>query len=183
MLVMCKEESDFTMNKLNLNRMAEAIFYKGQDEEVKKFLIENRFKHYNLRDKSTPAGKFFYKLTAEQVLEVTHSYTKFSVYESLAQADNYLVLQGEISISEQFEILASLDDRKGISNRQAMQNPHWTLNPNDLIMRKYSIPGFNKLLDYICINELFDVVVEFSMYDVPVGVNQENLLIWELRSY
>lgn len=183
MLVMCKEQSDFIMEKFNLNRMAEAIFYRGQGEKVKKFLEDNRFKHYNLRDKSTPGGKFFYKLTAEQVLEVTHSYPKFSVYESLAQADNFMVLQGEISISEQFEILASLDDRKGISNRDAMQNPHWTLNPNYLFKRKYSIPGLDKVIDYICCNELFDVIVEFSMYDVPVGVNQENLLIWELRSY
>jgi hypothetical protein len=183
MLVMCKTESDLLMKNLNLNRITEDIFYRGQDDKVRKYLIENPFKHYNLRDKGTPGGKFFYKLTAKQVLEVTHIYPKFSLFESLAQADDLLVLQGEISISEQFKILASLDDRKGISNREAMQNPHWTLNSNDLIKRKYSIPGLNKVIDYIACNELFDVIVEFSMYDVPVGVNQENLLIWELRSY
>lgn len=64
-----------------------------------------------------------------------------------------------------------------------MKSPHWTLNPNDLIKKKYSIAGLNKVIDYICCHELFNVIVEFSMYDVPVGVNQENLIIWEIRNY
>jgi len=30
---------------------------------------------------------------------------------------------------------------------------------------------------------LFGIIVEFSLSEIPVGVNKENLIIWELRNY
>jgi hypothetical protein len=40
-----------------------------------------------------------------------------------------------------------------------------------------------KILEFISEYELFDVVVEFTYYDIPVGRNREPLLIWEIRNY
>lgn len=179
-----KQESDFIIKKLRLNRIIESEFTQETIGDLKRFLQVHKYSYYNLRDKSQASGKFLYKVTAEQILDQCKNYTRFSVYESLSLADKKLLLQGEIFIDSKFRVIASLSDIKGISNREAMKNPKYNLSL-DLTERKepYNIQGLTKILDYIIEHNLIGMVVEFSYYDIPVGVNNENIIIWELRHY
>ena len=173
-----KLESDCMIKKLNLNRMLEGMFRRGEEEKLAQFLKENPFPYYNIRNKSVAMGQFLYKLTPSEVMEHSREYDCFSVYESLAEADKKLILQGDILIDRNFSITASLSDVKGISNRQAMQNPVYKLNM-DLVYNPYikfgedkfwqrlpNIQGLDTLIDFICTNGLIDVVVELSMFDI-----------------
>jgi len=174
--------------------MQEEVFRNHETERLQRFLKDTKFPYYNMRDKSTPSGKFLYKLTPEEVLEYSKSYEVFSVYESLAEADKMLVLQGDILISNDFSITASLSDIKGISNREAMYKPVYKV-WGDLVYKPFfckgenpwqkipDIPGLDTVIDYVCAHELIGTVVEFSLFDVPVGIKRENLIIWELRNY
>lgn len=179
-----KTESDITIKQLKLNKMLDGVFNKGEKDEVKTFLNNNVYPYYNMRDKSMAMGQFLYKLTSKEVLSHIEDYNKFSVYESLADADSkHMLLQGEIQINSDWKVMASLSDSIGISNRVAMKNPKWCLYYDLLLDREPKIQGLRKIIDYIFEHELFDVIVEFTIYDVPVGINHENLLIWELRNY
>jgi hypothetical protein len=121
-----KSESDLMIKKLGLNKMLEGIFTNYQQNELINFLNQHQFLYYNIRDKSKSMGEFLYKLTAKEVIEKSINYERFSVYESLADADeNYMILQGDIQIDNEWNILASLDKRRCISNRMAMQQPEY----------------------------------------------------------
>lgn len=181
-----KQQSDYLIKKLGLNRMVEGLFNKNSSkDDVVNFLGKYKYDYYNIRDKSSPAGKFMYKLSKEEIIDNLDNYKdKFSIYESLAEADKRLILQGEIEISEDFIMTASLSDVKEIPNRVAMRDPKFNLYNYDLKeKREPSIKGLSKIIDYVVIKELLNVVVEFSLFEIPVGVNQENIIIWELRNY
>lgn len=178
-----KQESDFKIKKLGLNRMLEGVFTKETIVELPNFLNAYPYPFYNLRDKSVSGGKFLYKVTAEDILKQSKNYNVFSVYESLALADEKLVLQGDIKLSKDFTLISSLSDIKGISNRIAMQNPIYQLDLDLKEKKEPEIKGLNKVIDYIVEHELFEMIVEFSLFDIPVGINHENIIIWELRNY
>ena len=79
---------------------------------------------------------------------------------------------------------ASLSDIKGISNRIAMLDPKYNIYDYDLKERRDpTIRGISTVIDYISANGLIGMVVEFSLFDIPVGINKENIIIWELRNY
>lgn len=180
-----KSQSDFLIRSKDLNRMLEGRFTdRTPIDKIEKFLDENKFEYYNIRDKKTPCGEFKYKLTREQVLSQSRLYENFAIYESLADADQHLTLQGEIEIESNFIMKASLSTAPGIPNRVAMQNPEYNIYNYDLKERREpDIPGLQNVIDYICKHELIDMVVEFTLYPTYVGVHKENIIIWELRNY
>ncbi len=180
-----KYESDYMIKKLGLNRMSENIFTDNSTlDELKSYLEENTYKYYNIRDKSVSGGTFLYMLTKDQVLLKSKKYKRYAVYESLAIADDRLILQGDIEIDRDFIMRASLSDIKGISNRIAMEKPVYNIYNYDLKeKRDPPISGLSEVIDYISQNSLIDMVVEFSLFEIPVGINQENIIIWELRNY
>lgn len=179
-----KLESDNMIKKLGLNRIIQNIFTKDSIDDLKSFLQEHPCAYYNMRDKSRSDGKFFYKITADEVLNNIDNYeNRFSVYESLAPFDDRLIIQGEIIISADFVMQASLSDVKNIPNREAMDNPKYKLFIDLKKENEPDIRGLKKVINYIINHNLFNLVVEFSMFEVPVGINKENIIIWELRDY
>jgi len=178
-----KTESDYEIKKRGLNRIVEEIFQKGDVKGISRFLEENPYPYYNIRDKSRSRGQFLYKLTKNEVLLQCDNYDKFSVYESLCDADERLVLQGDIFINNKFEIMASLDDRKNIPLRIATNDPKYRISLDLKERREPSIPGLTEMIDYLISHELFNVYVELTMFEIPVGINEEKILVWELRNY
>lgn len=179
-----KQESNYYINKLNLNHMLTGNFNNTQYKEVKQFLNDYQYAYYNIRDTSQSMGNFLYKLTKEDILNQIHNYNNFCIYESLYDADNeHLILQGEIQIKNDFTILASMDNQKGISNREAMKSPKYKINIDLKEFSEPNIKGLKQVIDYIINHELFDLIVEFTLYDIQVGINKENIIIWELRNY
>lgn len=180
-----KFESDYFIKKIWVNRLSEHIFTdKISPKELETFFDDYNYDFYNIRDKENAAGEFKYKLTRDEALEVSKLYKKFSIYESLATADKVLILQGDVEIDDNFIMRASLSDIKNISNRQAMQNPVYNIYGHDLTLQKDpNIRGLSQVIDYISEYNLIGMVVEFSLYEVPVGEKRENIIIWELRNY
>jgi hypothetical protein len=164
--------------------MGEGIFKKGEIDKVKDHIANNPHPLYAMRNKAKSSGVFLYSLTAEEVLSHVDDYELFSVAESLLDADkNHMILQGAIQITNDWICRASLNDVRGMSNRQAENNPKYKLNFSLLDDSEPPIQGLRYLIDYYISHELFELVMEFGMYDIPVGVNKDNIIIWEIRSY
>ncbi len=185
MLIKKKSISKDIIKNLGLNRVEEQVFYKNNICKVKDYLRGSADVLYNVRDmREAGGGNFLYGLTPGQVINEVVKYEKFTLFECLQELDkNNLILQGEIFLTDDCKLWASLSSIKGLSNRKAMENPEFTLDLDLLYDRIPKIRGLDKIMDYIFINYIFNVVVEFSLYDVPVGINKENVLIWELRNY
>lgn len=179
-----KDKSDKLIIKYGLNKMSESIFYKGQLQEVKDFMNKTQHAFYSMRDKNKSTSKFLYKLTPEEVIQNINNLDRFSLNESLVDADtNHLILQGDIQILKNWTCIASLSDERGISNRMVQNNPKYKLFFNLINDIEPSILGLKQIIDYYIIHELFGFVLEFSLYDVPVGTKKENIIIWEIRDY
>lgn len=83
------------------------------------------------------------------------------------------IRQGTVSVTNYGEFL-SLSNR---SKREGQQVFRRKLYENNI--KKLS--DINKIIDYYFKHNLFGNILECTLYNTPVGVNQEELLIWEIR--
>lgn len=184
MLISSKKQSDDIIKKLDLNRIDGKTFTANEITEAEKYIKTSPYPLFGIRDRKTAMGTFHHGVTPEDAMQKIKGYEVFTVCESLIAADkNHLLLQGEIEVKKNLDVIASLNDEAGTSNRDAMKNPKYKISFNDAMESTPKIIGFNTVLNYIYTHELFDCVVEFGYYDIPVGVKRENIIIWELRNY
>lgn len=182
MIIRNKIESVDAIDKLNLNHFPEKVFKKGQTKEVSEFLNEFPAKFYALRDKSKTGGFSSHKIKREEVLE------KIKVYDELFSINvssiNYMenqVLVGEIQVTDSnIYFLASTN--KEHSLRDAYENPTFNLNTTIFDKALDEIPHFDKIYQFVLNHNLKNVVVEFAYFNIPVGINKENIIVYELRT-
>lgn len=183
MLVRDKQESYLMIKKLNLNITNEVLFTTGQIKEAQDYLDNNPWRYYVIRDKKNVNGKYLYKLTKKEVLEHINDYELFSLAESSYNFEAHRILCGDIQIDYDYNVLASIDDDYTKPFRDCENDSKYRLNFNLLYDYEPNIKGLRSVIDYLYKHELFGMVVEFSLYDIPVGINKENIIIWELRNY
>ena len=92
------------------------------------------------------------------------------------------VLTGDVFISRDntFMITASTDKN---CDHRTFPEPKFIFSSDIFDKRIKSISGINRIIDYVYKYELFDMVVEFFVFDIPVGVNKEYVVIIELRTH
>lgn len=178
-----KVESSNAIKELRLNHFPEKIFSKGQTDEVLEFLKRFPAKYYALRDKSKTGGFSSHKIKQEDVLEKIKVYDdKFSINVSSFNYIENQILVGEIQITDtSIYILGSTNNEYSL--RDAYKDPDFNLNTTIFDDKNLSkIPHFDDLYTYIMNYNLQGVVVEFAIFNKPVGINNENIIIYELRT-
>lgn len=178
-----KLESVETINKLGLNRFPEELFKRGDEEKIKKFVKSYPAKYYAIRDKSKSGGKFKLKVKKDNIIEETKEYDLFSINVSSANYAGNQQMVGEIRISDNDEIYMIMTTDPNASLRDAYKKPEMNISTNIFDNKTINkIPQFNYLYDFIVSNNLLNVIVEFALYDIPVGIKQERIIIYELRT-
>jgi len=186
MIIKTKKESIEKIKDLGLNYFQEEIFGVKDLDKIENFFNKNQANEYCLRDPERTNGKFFFIKNFEECKEKLKSYKNLvTVCVSSNEYDEDIVLLGDIKVTKEFsgeiiDLTARTD--KDADHRNIYKNPEYNLHTdlnNDVI---WNVPGFSKLIRYITDHELYDVIVEFVVYDCPVGVNKENIAIFELRS-
>lgn len=178
-----KLESTKKITELSLNKLPEQLFKNGEEEKVLEFIEKHPAKYYAIRDKAKAGGVFKLKIEKENILDEIKDYTLYSINVSSANYEENQVLVGEILILSNNEIYAALSTNKTYSARDAAANPEFNLKTtifNDKTLNK--VPYFDILYNYITTNHLQDVIVEFSLFDKKVGIKNENIVIYEIRT-
>lgn len=177
-----KLESYNKIAELNLNKFPEKIFKANQEKEVIDFINSYPAKYYAIRDKSKAGGIFKLKVESKDILQEIKEYDTFSINVSSYNYINNQLLVGEIIISGT-NVSAILSTNGSFSVRDAIKSPDYnfvtTIFDNKLLNK---IPCFDNVYKYIIENELTDTIVEFSYFNIPVGINNENIVIYELRT-
>lgn len=177
-----KLESFNTIKRLKLNRLAECNFKAGQTKEVIAFINNNPAKYYAIRDKSGGGGKFKLAILKKDVLKEIEGYSLFSINISSFNYVKNQLLVGEIFISgENISFLASTNS--SYSLRDAYKNPDYNFNTtiyDDTTLNK--VPYFDKIFQYVLDNNLENIIVEFAIFNKPVGIYKQNIIIYELRT-
>lgn len=176
-----KQESSQYIQKLQLNRFCETIFYQGERQKVEKFLKENPAPLYVIRNKKEIKGKQYIDITAEEVLKHIDEFEIGAVDISFNNYEKQKVLIGDIYLSKTGELyLHASTNKKSVHRR--MLEPIYDLKTTIYDCKLKSIPGIELIVNYLYQYELIDVIVEFGVFSEPIGINKEPVVIFELRS-
>lgn len=178
-----KIESIEKIKELKLNRFQEELFRKNEQEKVIDFLKATKAKYYAIRDKSKANGIFKLKVEFEKVLEEIKEYDIFTLNVSSANYTDNQLLVGEVEFFSNNNVYITLTDDKEASVRDALRKPVYNLKTDIFDKKLNEIPHFDEIYDYISKNELFDVIVELAVFNIPVGINNERIIIYELRTH
>lgn len=177
-----KIESYNKIIELGLNRFPEKIFKSSQTNEVQDFINTYPANYYAIRDKTKAGGVFKLKVEPQNILNEVSGYDLFSINISSYNYINNQLLVGEIFISGT-TVNAILSTNSGYSVRDAIRNPDFNFVTSifdDRTLNK--IPCLDNVYKYIVDNKLQNIIIEFAYFDKPVGINNENIIIYELRT-
>lgn len=179
-----KLESINMIKELGLNRFPECLFKRGEDDKVEEFLRQYPAKYYAIRDKSKAGGNFKLKVLKDDILDEIKEYELYTINVSSVNYSDNQLLVGEIEILKNGEVYLILSTEKGYSVRDAIRDPEFNLKTDlfdDWNLKR--IPYFDYMFNYIDENNLYDIIVEFSLFDVGVGEKNEKVVVYELRTH
>lgn len=181
MKINSKKHSASIISKLNLNRVPEIVCEIYEASVIESFCDKYVEKKYILRDVENASGKYFLCHNKDECLKSAKEYSgAFSLAVSCFSYEN-IVLLGEICLTKDGIIIVGSDD-KTVHHRNVYQkaiiNCNTTLDDDKI----WEVPGVEEIINYVVDHNLYDVVVEFVVYDKPVGLNKNKVLITELRS-
>lgn len=183
MLIQDKLESINQIKKLGLNKFPEQIFNTNEDSNIIEFLERYPAEYYAIRDKSKAGGLFKLKVAKTNVLEETKDYNLFTVNVSSANYVKNQILVGEIEFLSNGEVYAILSTDPTASVRDALKNPTFNLKTDIFDNNLNKIPYFDEVYNYIVEHKLYDVIVEFALFDKKIGINNETIVVYELRTH
>ena len=178
-----KIESYNEIVERGLNRFPEKIFKVTEINEIKAFINQFPAEYYAVRDKSKAGGVFKLKVQPENIINEVEGYDLFSINVSSFNYIDNQVLVGEICISNT-QVNAILSTNPSYSVRDAIKDPDFNFTTNifdDEILDQ--IPYFDEVYKYIVENKLQDIIVEFAYFNKPVGIKNEQIIIYELRTH
>lgn len=178
-----KLESVRKIKELKLNKFPEQVFINGEEQKVKEFLEKYSARYYAIRDKSKSSGIFKLKVEREKVLEEIAEYDLYSINVSSANYEDNQLLVGEIEFLSNGEVYATLSTDPTASVRDALKNPTFNLKTTIFDKKLNRIHNFDFVYQYIISNNLSDTIIEFSLFDKEVGINNEKIVVYELRTH
>lgn len=178
-----KKESAKLIEILNLNQLPKIIINSFNPSQVDKFKTKYPAKYYAVRDMvKSNSGLFNLKVEYDNLIDYVKNQNNFMInVSSFNYTDNQLCV-GEIKIDKDMTISLTVSTNKNFSARDAVRYPDYNFVSDIYDVRFKAIKGINQVIDYIFVHNLFGLIVEFSSFDIPVGTNNENIVVYELRT-
>lgn len=178
-----KIESARIIKQYKLNVFKEKIFKSHNAKEILKFADENPVKYYCVRSKSKSNAKTHIFVTREMLVDYCKTMGEvFSINPSSTNYQDNQTLSGEIMITSDYKISYSVSN-KITSAEQFRYFPQYYGNTDIFDKKLNRIPGIDEIVSYILKHKLFNMVVEFSCFDISVGTNHEKTVIYEVRTH
>ena len=177
-----KMESVNLIKNLHLNVLPEKIFNHYNKKEIEIFIAQFPADFYAVRDKTISMSKK-YKLAVpkEEVVDYCKNLEKFSINVSSFNYSKNQLLCGEIKINENMDVDYILSTNPNFSLRDCYQHPDF-VGKVSVFDNKYKIDGLEKIIEYALKYNLIGVIIEFTLFNKKLGINNDNVVIWELRS-
>lgn len=177
-----KMESIEIINELNLNKFPEQLFKVNEENKVLEFLKKYPAKYYAIRDKSKAGGTFKLMVESDKVLEEIKDYCLYTINVSSANYVENQLLVGEIQILSNNDVYLTLTTDPKASVRDANRNPMYNIKGNIFDKRLDDVPYFDEIYQYIINNDLKDTIIEFALFNKDVGIKNERIIVYELRT-
>lgn len=179
-----KLESIKKIKEIKLNTFPEQLFKKGEEDKVLEFINKYPADYYAIRDKSRFCGTFKLKVEKSNILKEIKDYELYTInVSSINYAENQ-IMEADIEIKRNGDIYVTISKNAESVIRDNIKDAYISLKTDifdDKTLNK--IPEFDYIYSYLYKHNLFDVLVEFSLFDKPLGINNERIIIWELRTH
>lgn len=181
-----KKDSIIKMKELKLNYFPLDYFETDDLEGIRLFFEKYPAKEYVLRTINKAKGQFFYVYSYQEAVEKLNNFDhEVTISVSYNPYKENIVLVGDIKVhkaydGESVDLTARTDTEA--THRNIYENPQYNLHASLDDDKVWRIPGFSKIMRYIIDHELYDVIVEFAVYDCKLGINNENVVVTELRT-
>lgn len=179
-----KLESINKIKELKLNTFPEALFKKGEEAKVLEFVNKHNADYYAIRDKSKVGGMFKLKVKKEDILEEIKNYDLFTLNVSSINYKDNQIMEADIEIKRNGEIYITISKNPEVNVRDNIEDAYMSIKTDifdDKTLNR--IPEFDYIYNYISEHNLFDVLVELSLFDIPLGIYNERIIVWELRTH
>jgi len=181
MKIESKKHSASVIKKLNLNRVPEIVCDVYEASVIESFCDKYVANKYILRDVENPSGKYFICKSKQDCLTYAKEYSgSFSLAISCFAYENIVLLGEVLLIKDKITIVAT--NEIGVAHRNVYQKAIINTTTSLYDDAVWAVEGAESLINYIVEHNLYDVIIEFVVYDKPVGVNNNKVLITELRS-
>lgn len=178
-----KLESIQKIKELKLNQFEEELFHEGEELRIQEFLDRYPYQYYAVRSKSK-VGHIKSKINVpkEEVIEFSKNFDIFSINVSSSNFLNHLLLNGDIMISSNGDVWMIAYKNEDYSGREDENLPDFNLKTDlfDKILNE--IPGFDILYKYIVEHGLLDIILECAVYDIPLGIYHDQVVLFEIRT-
>ncbi len=181
-----KKDSIAKMKELRLNYFPVEVFAVENKNAIKEFFDKHDAEEYILRNPNKAKGRFYFVKNYDEALTKLKEFSpEVTIAVSYRPLKEDIVLVGDIKIhkggfSDTVDLTARTDSEA--TNRNIYEEPEYNLHCSLDDDKLWDIPGFAKIARYISDHELYDVIIEFIVYDIRTGINKENVVICELRT-
>lgn len=171
------------INNLHLNIFPEKYFEKYDKNQIIEFMDIYPAEFYAVRIKNkSMSSKHKLAVSHNDVLNYCKNLSHFTLNVSSFCYRNNQILTGEIKIDDAMEIEYILSNFPGYSVRDSYINPDY-MGKSDIYDKKLlKINGISNIIDYILQHDLTNIIVEFTVFNCLLGIYNENVIIWELRT-
>lgn len=181
-----KKDAINKMKELRLNIMPLDFFRSDDIEGIKRFFKKYKAEEYVMRDTTKAKGNFYYVKNLEEALKTLPKFKgEVTIGVSYRIYKEHIVLVGDIKVTrgafgDTVDLTARTDSEA--TQRNIYEEPEYNLHASLDEERVWKIPGFSKIMSYITEHELYNIIIEFIVYDCKVGINKENVVICEIRT-
>lgn len=178
-----KEESRELIKKLNLNTVPEIFVNKNHLDKIQNFFRENKSELYVIRHASKTNAHYEYVKNYDDYLRVKDGFDDNIIVAVSVNAYKRKILLGAIQVDNDLIRICATTNEK-LDHRTIYDGSAEFNFETDICDKKLNaIPQIDFLLLYIQKHNLYGLTIEFTVYDQPVGINKEPILINELRNY
>ena len=181
-----KKDSIIKMKELGLNYFPLDVFEVDDLSGIKAFFEKYKAEEYVLRSINKEQGEFYFVKSFDEAVKLLPKFkNEVTLSVSYNEYKDDLIIVGDIKVHKGYsgdtvDLTARTDSEA--THRNIYENPQYNLHASLDEDRVWRIPGFSKIMRYISDHELYDVIVEFAVYDCKIGVKKDNVVITELRT-
>lgn len=181
-----KKDSIIKMKELGLNYFPLDVFEVDDLSGIKAFFEKYKAEEYVLRSTNKAQGEFYFVKSFDEAVKLLPKFkNEVTLSVSYNEYKDDLIIVGDIKVHKGYsgdtvDLTARTDSEA--THRNIYENPQYNLHASLDEDRVWRIPGFSKIMRYISDHELYDVIVEFAVYDCKIGVKEDNVVITELRT-
>lgn len=177
-----KEESKNFIISHGLNHVPEIFLLPEDDASAKLFFQENPAELYVIRSADHSSANYEYIGNFKEYQQARRNFSGRIILAVSVNSFQNKILLGAIEILEH-TVRFCATENKALDHRTMYNGAEYNFETDIFDKKLNRIPEFDYLYQYLSDHDLFGYTVEFTIYDRPVGTNQERILINEVRNY